>query len=99
MAMKAELRSDEIEETLAVEVPRHLKEHHIEGVSIALIRDRKINLTLAYGLRNSVTGEPMTPQTSFEAYSLTKPLVAYRALNLYRNGVLDLDRPLDDYLN
>jgi CubicO group peptidase (beta-lactamase class C family) len=97
--MKAELRSDEIKEALAAEVPRRLKEFYIEGVSIALIRDRKIALTLAYGLRNSVTREPLTRQNIFEAYSLTKPLVAYRALNLCRNGVLDLDRSLDDYLN
>lgn|SRR5262249_34810989 len=97
--MKAELHRDQIEEALAVELPRHLKERHVEGVCIALIRDRKIVLTLAYGLRNSVTCEPITPQNIFEAYSLTKPLVAYRALNLCRKGVLDLDRPLDDYLN
>src|SRR5262245_11914739 len=90
---------DEIEEALAVEVPRHLKECHVEGVSIALIRDRKNVLTLAHGLRHSVTCEPITPQNMFEAYSLTKPLVAYRALSLCGNGVLDLDRPLDDYLN
>jgi CubicO group peptidase (beta-lactamase class C family) len=99
MLMKAELRSDAIKEALTVEVPRHLREHHVEGVSIALIRDRKIVLTVAYGLRNSVTCDPLTPHNIFEAYSLTKPLVAYRALNLYQNGVLDLDRPLDDYLN
>jgi CubicO group peptidase (beta-lactamase class C family) len=99
MSMNAELRSDALKEALAVEVPRLLKEHHVTGVSIALISDRTIVLTVAYGLRNSVTGDPITPQNIFEAYSLTKPLVAYRALNLCRNGVLDLDRPLDDYLN
>lgn len=98
MLMMAGLRRDEIEEALAVEVPRHLNERHVEGASIALIRDRKIVLTLGYGLRNSVTRDPITPQSIFEAYSLTKLLVAYRALNLCRNGVLDLDRPLDDYL-
>src|SRR5262245_6777661 len=99
MSMKTALRTGEIEEALAVEVPRHLNEHHAEGVSIALIRDRKIVLTLGYGLRNSVTCDPITPQNVFEAYSLTKPLVAYRALNLCLNGVLDLDRPIDDYLD
>ena len=99
MSMKSELRRDEIEEALAVEVPRQLKQLHVEGVSIALIRARKLVLTLGYGLRNSVTGDPLTPQTIFEAYSLTKPLVAYRALHLCQNGILDLDRPLDDTLN
>ena len=99
MLMKSERCRDEIEEALAVDVPKHLKEHQIEGVSIALIRDRKPILTLAHGLKNSVTCDPITPQNIFEAYSLTKPLVALRALNLCQNGILDLDRPLDDYLN
>jgi len=99
MSMKAELPSDAIKEALAVEVPRLLKERHVEGVCIALISERKIVLTVGYGLRNAVTGAPLTPQTIFEAYSLTKPLVAYHALNLCQNGVLDLDRPLDDYRN
>ena len=97
--MNAELRSDAINEALAVEVLRLLKECHVAGVSIALISDPTLNLTVGYGLRNAVTGTRFTPQTVFEAYSLTKPLVAYRALSLYRNGLLDLDRPLEDYLN
>ena len=99
MSISSELQSDAVKAALAVEVPRLQKEHHIAGVSIALISDRTIVLTVGYGLRNSVTGDPLTPQHIFEAYSLTKPLVAYRALNLCRNGALDLDRPLDDYLN
>jgi hypothetical protein len=52
--MKAEPGIDEIAKLLAVEVPGHLQQHHVEGVSIALIRDRKIVLTLAYGLRNAI---------------------------------------------
>lgn len=99
MLTKAKLWREEIEEALAVEVPRLLKERPVEGASIALIRDRQIILTLGYGLRNSLTRDPITPRNVFEAYSLTKPLVAYRALNLCQNGALDLDRPLDDYLN
>lgn len=98
MSMKSELSRDEIQEELAVEVPIHLKAYHIDGVSIALIRSRKIFVTLGCGLRNSVTRGLITPQDIFEANSLTKPLVAYRALNLCRNGILDLDRPLNDYL-
>jgi len=98
MAIQAERQRNAIEAALAVEVPRLLSAQHVEGVALALIRKRKLVLAVGYGVRNAVTGEPMTPHTLFEAYSLTKPLVAYRALQLYRNGVLELDRPLDAYL-
>jgi CubicO group peptidase (beta-lactamase class C family) len=88
---------DELGEALSAKVSSLLKIGHIEGASIAIIRDRTLVLTKGFGLRNSVTGEPITPQSVFEAYSLTKPLVAYMALSLCQKGLLDLDRPLDDY--
>src|SRR5688572_6446914 len=99
MPIKGKQPIDELREALTAKVSSLLKKGHIQGASIALVRDRKIVLTRAFGLRNSVTRDPITPQSVFEAYSLTKPLVAYRALNLCQKGLLELDRPLDDYLS
>ncbi len=99
MVIKSERRNGEIDAALAAEISRQLAAHGVTGLSLALIRDQQLALTMAYGVRNAATGEPLTPQNVFEAYSLTKPLVAHRVLNLYQNGILDLDRPLDDYLD
>jgi len=99
MPIKGKQHIDELKEALTAKVSSLLKTADITGVSIAIVRDRKIALTMGFGLRNSLTREPITPQSLFEAYSLTKPLVAYRALNLCQKGSLDLDRPLDDYMS
>jgi CubicO group peptidase (beta-lactamase class C family) len=99
MPLKTKQPTGELRDTLAAEAPRLLKERHVEGISIALVLDREIVLAMGFGLRNSVTRDPITPQSMFEAYSLTKPLVAYRALDLCQQGALELDRPLDNYLS
>ncbi|HEX8602347.1 MAG TPA: serine hydrolase domain-containing protein, partial [Pseudoduganella sp.] len=49
---------------------------------------------LALGRRGGHDPAPVDQHTVFEAASLTKPLVAYLALQLADRGALDLDQPL-----
>ena len=48
------------------------------------------------GYRGSHDASPVDARTVFEAASLTKPLVAFVALQLVDEGILDLDAPLHD---
>ncbi|MFN7986398.1 MAG: serine hydrolase [Thermoanaerobaculia bacterium] len=75
-------------------VPLLMKEHHVPGVSIALVRDRKVAFTKAWGVADAKTGAPVTTATLFEVASMSKPVFAYVALKLAEEGKLDLDRPL-----
>jgi CubicO group peptidase (beta-lactamase class C family) len=70
----------------------------IPGLSIALIRDGKTYWVHGFGVRNTQTGEPVTVETTFEAASLSKPVLAFRVRKLVDEGKLDLDKPLSDYL-
>lgn len=90
-------RAPSWEETLAtVErlVPVLMNEHHVPAVSIALVKDRKVAFSKAWGVADAKTGAPATPATLFEVASMTKPAFAYVALKLVEDGKLDLDRPL-----
>ncbi|WP_435010659.1 serine hydrolase [Tundrisphaera lichenicola] len=68
------------------------------GISIAVIKDNKVVYQRGFGLKNAITGEPVTDDTIFEAASMTKPVFAYTVLRLVDRGVLDLDTPLYTYL-
>jgi len=80
--------------TLDELVPALMAELHVPGVAIALIQDRRLVWSRGYGVRNAQTREPVTPDTVFEAASMSKPIFGLLALQLVERGRLDLDRPL-----
>lgn len=84
----------ELRAVMEREIPRLLREGEVPGLSIAVIRDKKIAWTGAFGVADPASGTPVRPDTVFQAASLTKPVAAYLALRLADRGVLDLDRPL-----
>ncbi len=80
-------------------VPDLMEKHHVPGVSIIGIRDRKIALERTYGVKSAGSPDPVDSHTLFEACSMSKPLAAYAILKLVEQGKLDLDRPLNSYLD
>jgi CubicO group peptidase (beta-lactamase class C family) len=68
-------------------------EHGITGASLAFVQERRVQPAVA-GVKDVRTGDPVRPQTVFDAASLTKPMVAYAALQLVDAGTLQLDEPL-----
>jgi CubicO group peptidase (beta-lactamase class C family) len=72
--------------------------YNIPGISMALIKDGKIAYYKTYGLKNAITGEKVDSNTLFEAASITKPVFALAVEKLAERGVIDLDRPLYEYL-
>jgi CubicO group peptidase (beta-lactamase class C family) len=83
---------------LEKDVPRLLKESDVPGLTIALIRDGRLVWSGAFGLANADTKKRVTPNTVFEAASLSKPVFAYAVLKLVDEGKLNLDTPLNKYL-
>lgn len=79
-------------------IPKLMRAATVPGLAITLIQEGGIVWSQAFGVRNRVTQEPVTLDTLFEAASLSKPLFAYVALKLCEKGVLDLDRPLVEYM-
>ncbi len=78
--------------------PVLMGELHVPGVSIALVRDRKVAWTRSWGVADIRTGAPVTGETLFEAASMTKPVFATSVLKLAEQGKIDLDRPLAEYV-
>jgi CubicO group peptidase (beta-lactamase class C family) len=79
--------------TLAAEMQRL----HVPGVSIAVIRNGKIAWAKGYGVA-AKDGAPITPDTLFQAASISKPLTALAALRMVEAKELTLDADINTLL-
>lgn len=61
------------------------------GVSIAFIENGRVSWARAYGVADTVERRPVTPETLFQAASMSKAVAAAGALRLVDQGRLDLD--------
>jgi CubicO group peptidase (beta-lactamase class C family) len=79
-------------------VPMLMEKSRVPGLQVALVRGGRFIWNKGFGVKNTLTKEPVTGETVFEAASLTKPLFAYVVMKLVDEKVLDLDTPLISYL-
>ena len=87
-----------LESWLDSTVPCLLNKHKVPGAALAIVRDGELVYSKGWGVQRAGESSPITEQTVFPAASLSKPVFAYGALMLVRDGMLDLDRSLSDYL-
>ncbi len=70
----------------------------IPAVSIVLIRNNKVFFDKTIGVKSNFKAEKVDHTTLFEAASITKSVFAVIVLRLAEKGLLDLDKPLYQYL-
>lgn len=83
---------------LDAEVRQAMQATGAEGLAIATIHDGKVSQVRSYGLRNAA-GDRLQTDTIMYGASITKAAFAYMLMQLVDEGVLDLDRPLGEYLD
>ncbi len=79
-------------------IDQQMHDLDMPGLSIAVISDGQIVYHRAKGVANLDTGQAVDDSSIFEAASLSKPVFAYFTLRLVDKGVLELDKPLHEYL-
>ncbi|MCA9076650.1 MAG: beta-lactamase family protein [Planctomycetaceae bacterium] len=70
----------------------------IAGAVIAVARHGKLVLHEAVGKADREVGKPMTTDTIFRFYSMTKPITSTAVMMLVDEGKLGLDDPVGEYL-
>ena len=75
-----------------------LKDNDLPGISLAVVDNYKVVFTFAGGLKDTGKMEPVDLNTSFNAASISKPVVATLAVMLAEQGKLDLDVLVRKYL-
>ncbi len=79
-------------------VTRLMKAAEVPGVGIAIFDGKKIAYLKAYGLRDVERVLPLTPDSVMTAASLSKSAFATVTMQLVQEGVLELDKPVYQYL-
>jgi serine beta-lactamase-like protein LACTB, mitochondrial len=70
----------------------------IPGMSVAVARGGQIVWSEGFGFANLEHDVPVTTQTRFRIGSVSKPIAAAAVALLHEEGLLDLDRPVGDYV-
>jgi len=81
-----------------VTVTRLMRAAEVTGVGIAILNDGKIVYLKTYGVRDKEKNLPLTENSVMTGASFTKAAFAYMVMQLVQEGILDLDRPVYQYL-
>jgi len=79
-------------------VTRLMHAAEVTGVSLAIFDPHTVRYLKAYGFRDKEKALPLTPDSVMSAASFTKVAFAYMVMKLVDEGVLDLDKPIYQYL-
>ena len=79
-------------------IERAMKDWKVPGVAMVIVKDGKVAYQKGYGYRNVAKKLPVTPQTQFAIGSSSKAFTATTVCQLVDDGVLDLDKPIKEYL-
>jgi CubicO group peptidase (beta-lactamase class C family) len=74
-----------------------IRDLHIPGAAVAVVRGGRIVKTRGYGIANLETGARVTPRTVFEIGSMTKQFTAAVVMMLAAEGKLSPDDKLSKY--
>lgn len=79
-------------------IAKRMRHHRVPGVSIAVIDDYEIAWAKGYGVTDTESETPVTPETLFQAASIGKPLAAAAAIQLTGRGSVELERDVNEML-
>lgn len=95
-ADEALLGADDL--AMRARVEEILSRHPAVGLAVGVIREGYPAFFYGHGVADIALGTPVTEDTVFRIGSVTKTFTAIAVLQLWEQGLLDLDAPASDYL-
>lgn len=74
------------------------KQFNVPGVSVAVIKDFKVEWARGYGLADAETNAPVTADTLFQAASISKPVAAMVSMKAVQDKRFALDQDINTIL-
>jgi serine beta-lactamase-like protein LACTB len=92
-----QLLSPEKQAQIEAAVSKFMSSTHVPGLSVAVVEDGKYEWAAGFGLADLENNVPASEHTLFRLASISKPLTAVGAMELWERGKLDLDAPVQKY--
>lgn len=96
--MRADAPLKDFKSHMNERIPALMKQYHIPGCNIALVRDSEVVWTEAYGNADVASGRKLTVNTPMSVQSISKSVTAWGVMRLVEKGLVDLDAPVTRYL-
>lgn len=87
-----------LSEAFLKRLPELMEWSNVPGLAIATLRNGRLAWSQGYGVTKAGESDSVTADTLFAAASLSKPVVAYAILRMRDEKLIDIDRPLWNYL-
>ncbi len=84
--------------TTKMELSQRMKHYKVPGFSAAFVHNEELVWARGFGVVEAGSEKLVTPETIFQAASISKPVTAMVALHLVEAGQLDLDADANDFL-
>ncbi len=85
-------------EQISANIERKLAERGLPSIAVAVAKDGQIIWEAGFGWANREKRIPATEHTMYSLASISKPITATGLMVLVEQGLVDLDRPIGDYL-
>ena len=95
LACAATGRADAVDDYVQMQ----MKQQHIPGLSLAVLRDGKVVKAKGYGLANVASNESATPETVYRIGSISKQFIASAIMLLNRDRRLNIEDSITKYLD
>jgi CubicO group peptidase (beta-lactamase class C family) len=79
-------------------IPKLMRAQRIPGVALAVVDNREMLWLASFGFTDDDRRIPITPDTLFSVQSMSKNFTAAAVLVAVQDGLLDLDKPIAEYL-
>ena len=84
--------------TVREQIRKGLLDETLPSLAVAVARDGIVLWEEAFGWADRENRMPATPHTMYSLASISKPITATGLMLLVERGLVDLDRPADEYL-
>jgi CubicO group peptidase (beta-lactamase class C family) len=78
-------------------VSKFMAETHVPGVAVAVVENGEYDFGTGFGVADLENNSPASEHTLFRLASISKPLTAVAAMQLWERGKLDLDAQVQKY--